>query len=136
MREESVNRDPDEWWAILAPVKKVFFRNLLLLVGKFIEGESLRVSFTEQGFTLVLKSDRYSTLQGAGTGGTSVEEPEVWWSGLNAGERVFVMELSDVIRLLERDHNEYLEICRTRCGFQATRLMRLRGAVGGRAMMN
>jgi hypothetical protein len=112
---------------------------LLLLVAQFMEGEALRVSFAEQGFTLVLKSSRYSALRGGGTAGRSepkTVEPEVWWTGLSPAERIFVAELADIFLLLERDQNEYLEISRTTRGVQATRLMRLRGAVGGQAATN
>ena len=139
MREESVNRESDEWWATLEPVKRVLFRSLIRLAWRLLEGEVLRVNFTGRSFVPALRSLRCSMIHPGGSEETfkpTVVESQVWWARLSAPERLFVMELAGVFQLLKRDRNEYLEIRRTARGLQATRLMRLRGAVGGKPLMN
>src|SRR5215469_2551782 len=114
MRDMRVNRDPDEWWESIEPVKKVFFRNMLQLARLLMEGEVLGISFTGRGFKPVFKSLRHSTTVQDTRDEEKLKpmplEPEVWWSGLSGPERIFVAELGGVFQLLERDRDQYLEI--------------------------
>ena len=141
MNEVEGNREADVWWAEVSPAERVLFRDIIRMVEGLVEGEVLKVSCVGQRrFVPVLKTRRGAPVGPAGEDEERFRpayiDPGVWWEGLSAGGRMFVMELGGILQSLLLDPYEAVEFRRVPGKIRAEHLVNFRKPCGGTAAWN